>query len=103
MRGSIRSSADFTRALKEGKRLSGRLLVLNIRAREESGPVRFGLIVTKRHGGAVSRNLLRRRLRSLLSTKAFPPGSDVVVGARGAASEASFQDLARELDELTRN
>ena len=61
---------------------------------------RFGLTVTKRLGGAVVRNRIRRRLREALRlATALParPCHDYVIVARPAALEQSFSALQDEL------
>ncbi len=59
---------------------------------------KVGLITSKRVGGAVERNRIRRRLRELtrLTRPAWTPGVWVVVIARRAAVSASFAELQAE-------
>ena len=64
------------------------------------GPAQFGFTVTKRIGNAVTRNLIRRRLkeavRQLLPTHA-KPGHDYVLIARHNTVTLAYADLARTL------
>ena len=61
---------------------------------------RFGFTITKKIGGAVQRNRIRRRLkhalRSLIGDLA-DPGFDYVVVARRPALETGFTQLSAEL------
>ena len=59
------------------------------------GKNRVGITVSKKLGGAVVRNRVRRRLREVyrLNESRFLPGYDIVVVARSRAVEASFQEL----------
>ena len=69
-----------------------------------TGPL-VGFVVSKAVGGAVTRNLVKRRLRHLARerTGLLPPHGMLVVRALPAAAEASYVELARELDRcLTR-
>lgn len=61
----IRRSDDFTRILKEGKRLRGRLLDVRWCTDDEpsTDPNRVGVAVGRRIGNAVIRNRLKRRIR----------------------------------------
>lgn len=66
---------------------------------------RAGIVVPKYGGTAVERNRLKRRLRAVLRTEVLPrldglgTGRDVVVRARRAAREASYEALRNELIE----
>ena len=61
---------------------------------------RIGFVVSKAVGPAVTRNLVKRRLRHLCRERAgsLPPGSLLVLRALPPAAEASYADLATELD-----
>ena len=57
---------------------------------------RVGITVSKKLGGAVVRNRVRRRLREIyrLNEERFLPGYDIVVVARSRAVDATFQELS---------
>ena len=59
--------------------------------------------MSKRVGGAVTRNRVRRRLREIFrrSRELFGTrAGDVVVNARPSASEATFEELAQDYRSL---
>ena len=58
---------------------------------------RVGITVSKKLGGAVVRNRVRRRLREVyrLHEDRFLPGYDIVVVARSRAIDASFESLCQ--------
>lgn len=58
---------------------------------------RVGITVSKKLGGAVVRNRVRRRLREVyrLSEDKFQPGWDIVVVARSRAVSAGFPELTK--------
>ena len=66
----------------------------------DAGPARFGFTVTRKAGGSVERNRMRRRLREALR-RAAPlearRGFDYVIVARPQALEAGFGQLVSEL------
>ena len=70
------------------------LLVLYAKS-NRSAANRVGITVSKKLGGAVVRNRVRRRLREVyrLNEDRFLPGFDIVVVARSRAVSASFADL----------
>jgi ribonuclease P protein component len=61
---------------------------------------RLGMVVQKRFWDAVTRNLIKRRLREwfrLHKSMMPPPGKDIVVIARPRAEKLSSSNMAREL------
>lgn len=53
---------------------------MHILERADGGPGRYGLIVSRKHGGAVQRNRLRRQLRAGVEMGGGPrAGTDCVV------------------------
>ena len=75
--------------------------VLLVRNREDADPaMRVGFTVTKKIGGAVVRNRMKRRLRALareiVPAKGFA-GSDHVMIGRAKGVERDFSSLRSEL------
>ena len=67
--------------------------------RAGSEPARFGFVVAKTVGGSVTRNLMRRRLRSIgheLVAGGFT-GTDVVVRALPGSEKLSWSSLHEEI------
>lgn len=66
------------------------------------GHVRVGYAVSTKVGGAVVRNLVKRRLRAAAGPQieAVATGLDVVVVALPPAARASFAELSSELGSL---
>jgi ribonuclease P protein component len=99
----VRSPRDFQRVRRLGRSVSGRLLTLGFAPCEQrEAPTRAGFSASKRVGGAVVRNRLKRRLREALRRllPALAPGWDLVLTARAAAAEASYEALASEVQAL---
>ena len=75
--------------------------VLLVRPREDGDPtMRVGFTVTKKIGGAVVRNRMKRRFRAL-AREALPehgiPGADHVLIGRAGGIERDYASLASEL------
>jgi ribonuclease P protein component len=98
----LRSPRAFARVRTSGRRVSGRLLSLGYTPGEAGAPVRIGFSVSKRIGGAVVRNRVKRRLRDAARHKvvSLAAGWDIVITARPAAAQASYAALVDELHEL---
>lgn len=104
----LRKRSEFLNAAK-GARFHAAAFSLQAIARadaQDAGPPRFGLTVTRKAGGAVERNRMRRRLREALR-RAAPlearPGFDYVIVARTQALDAGFDRLVSDLARAMRH
>ena len=99
----IRSRADYIRAQNSGKRIRGRYLIL-LTIGNDLSTSRFGVTVSKKNGNAAKRNRIKRRIREIqrLNRYLVPPGRDVIVIAKREASEASFEQMKAEYNQLIR-
>jgi ribonuclease P protein component len=102
---TLRKRSDFL-AANAGRRAATQGFVLLVRDRVDGDPIkRVGFTVTKKIGGAVVRNRMKRRLRALareiLPERGYP-GSDHVMIGRSSGIERDFdllrQDLTRALE-----
>lgn len=108
----LRRREDFATAVRRGRRAGRPLLVVHLfrghpdphEAGGTTPPVRAGFVVSKAVGDAVTRNLVKRRLRHLIRDRlsVLPPGSLVVVRALPGAGTAGHDQLARDLDTALR-
>src|SRR5579875_786562 len=80
--------------MRNGRSHAGRDLVLYVFPRGGEEPPRLGLSVSRKVGGAVERNRVKRLLREAFSREAerLPAGSDAVVIARSGAREIAERD-----------
>lgn len=83
-RGRLTRSAEFERVYRQGKSCANRYLVLHIFPNPAVEEPRVGLSVSRRVGGAVERNRVKRVLREAVAGVAseIPRGQDAVVVAR---------------------
>ena len=93
----LRQSRDFVVVMRDGRRSRHRLV--RLLSRSNGLPHnRYGFAVGRRVGKAVVRNRTRRRLREIMHLLPLAPGHDIVVTADPASVSASFQELARALE-----
>lgn len=100
---------DFYRIRTQGKAFPGRFIVLSVLKNEitpfpDGAPFRFGLILTRKIGNAVTRNRIRRHMRAVL-TELGPliiPGYDVVMIARFRAPDSDLDSLRKDWKYLAR-
>jgi ribonuclease P protein component len=95
----MKKRADFVRTAK-GSRFHTRAFSMQAMTREQAGPPRIGLTVTRKAGGAVERNRMRRRLREALRLGAALSARadhDYVIVARHDLLSEPFDDLKADL------
>ena len=99
-RRRLSRSAEFERVYRQGRSKGNRFLVLYAFPREEDAPAsteegpRLGLSVSRKVGGAVDRNRVKRVLREAfwLEAERLPVTSDYVVVARPDARDLAERE-----------
>jgi len=103
---TIRSNGDFLRAYKRGRRYTGRWLVLYVLARSDdgAGASRVGVTASKKTGGAVWRNRLRRLVKENYRLQEaqgrIAAGRDYVFVARATQEAPGFWDIQDDMHSL---
>ena len=93
----LTDSPEFERVYRQGTAYRGRLFSVHAFPNEHGTP-RLGLSVSRKVGNAVTRNAVRRRLREVFRSCVSETSRelDLVVSARPAAAEATFEELREE-------
>jgi len=91
---------DYQRCYRSGKRLWGDLATLHVLESPE-GRCRLGVTATRKVGGSVVRQRLRRRTREIF--RRWPerhrlPHVDIVVHLRPGSGSSSFDELRTQLE-----
>jgi ribonuclease P protein component len=97
------AAADYRRVLRRGARLDGRLFTL-VAVQTIRGTDRLGLAVSRRVGGAVARNRVKRLLREAFrrNKRASLPDLDIVILPKPPISGATQEDVDREYEQRLR-
>jgi ribonuclease P protein component len=99
---TLRRTAEYQRCYRDGSRRHGALLVVHF-LKNELGHPRLGAAVSRKVGGAVVRNRLKRWTRDCFrraSWRAALPALDLVVQPKPVAGAARFADYCQELGRL---
>jgi len=93
-RGRLSRSAEFERVYRQGRSTANRYLALYTFPNSSVDQPRLGLSVSRKVGGAVSRNRVKRLLREAFAHAegGLRPGQDVVVVARPDAGELAARE-----------
>jgi ribonuclease P protein component len=98
-RQRLQHGTDFRRARNEGRRLTGRWMLLNVLRAEDLPSRRLGVVTSRQLGDAVTRNRARRIVREawrLIQEQVTTPCDVVVVVRRGLVGR-SMQEAREEL------
>jgi ribonuclease P protein component len=99
--GRLRARRDFLAAAKKGRSSAMPGLILQSINRSDEATPRVGFTATKKLGGAVIRNRVRRRLREAarrVLPAAAKPGHDYVLIGRSATALRPFAELVKDLE-----
>jgi len=90
---------QYSLVYNQGSALANRLLVM--KAIPNGRPLsRYGISVSRRVGGAVTRNRVKRRLREILRLTPLRPGWDIIMIVRPPAAEVRYTDLEKAARDL---
>ncbi len=97
----LRRRECFDQVRRQGKCWTHRLVVLCVLPNDLRS-TRFGFSVSKRIGGAVVRNRVRRRLREIVRLRLpkIASGWDVVLIARPPIAQAEFRQIETAVERL---
>ncbi len=94
---SLKDARNFIRVFKQGKTLRGAYFRVHY-LRNEVAITRIGIVVTRKAGSAATRNLIRRRLRSILSnlTATLRTDLDIVLYINSSIDEIPYKEIEIE-------
>jgi ribonuclease P protein component len=101
----LRKRREFVAIQGSGRKLqTDHFLVFVQRGRTAEAAPRMGVTVSRKVGGAVVRNRVKRLVREVFrrSKMLFPRGLDIVFVAKKSAETAEYEQVKREIEGLCR-
>lgn len=96
----LKKNEDFQKVIKQKKSVACPTLVI-YHSKNELGYPRVGISVSKRLGGAVTRNKIKRQLRMIVSTSIdYQLGIDYIVIVRNPFLNAEYSNNERDFKYL---
>jgi ribonuclease P protein component len=92
--------ADFLASSDLGERQTTRFFIVLLRDRKDGGPTRLGITVTRKVGGAVRRNRIKRLAREWFRSRSREFGSCdlVLIAKRDIPQSLRLEDVRQDLD-----
>ena len=87
-----------------GRKIHTDSFLVFVLPQREPGPMRIGITASRKLGGAVVRNRVKRLVREAFRRHKllFPAGLDVVFIAKKNAVEVEYDQVVREIEKLCR-
>ena len=97
----ITRASDFRTTVRSGRRLGTPHSVIYVAAQANTGPTRFGFIVSKAVGNSVIRHRMTRRLRAIGHEVLadLPVGVDVIIRSLPGSDEIAWATLHADVEQ----
>lgn len=97
----VRSHDDFDNIIKNGKCVKNKYYII-YNEDNSLNYARFGIAVGKKIGNAVTRNKIKRQIRSIVSNnkKLFPISKDYIIIIKKSILEVDYKTMENEIKNL---
>lgn len=92
----LKNSRDFDRIIKKNKPYKYKEYIIFLE-RDTKNIYKFGLSVGKKVGNAVNRNLIKRRLKSIIDKKDYQNNFNCIIIVTKGINEISFKEMEDNL------
>ena len=97
----VKDSKDFTRIIKKWNGIANNLFIINKEINNENKP-KFGITFTKNIGNAVTRNKLKRQVKSIIDNNKniYQNNQNYIIIIKKNATGSTYNDLEMSLINL---
>ncbi len=96
----IKKSTDIEKILQRKNSVGDAYFSVYKRETPAQPHFRFAVSVSKKFGGAVERNRIKRRIREIVKELRFLPSADVFIIVKSKSNTLSFQEIQTDLTKL---
>jgi len=96
---SLRNKQEFDKVFDNGKRYHGEMMTAVIA--KTTGPAKLGIIVSRKYGGAVARNRIKRKIREAFRAIADTlTGIEFVIMPKEQSKRAKMPEILTDLSNI---
>ena len=101
---NLKKRSDFLSVRKANISIYSKFLIINLKSNKYTYNFRLGLTVSKKQGGAVKRNYIKRVLRAIFIKNCFnvPKNFDYEIIPKKNFNECTFSSLEEDLLKILR-
>lgn len=93
----LKNNFDFERIIKNNKSFKSKYYIL-YKENTLDSVYHFGISVSKKIGNAVTRNLFKRRIKSIVDKNVYLNNFNCIIILKRSAIDASFEELEKDLN-----
>lgn len=96
----VKKSTDIELIMKDRVSVGDGYFVIYKKQNHENEHFRYAISVPKKYGNAVSRNLMKRRIREIIKTQSFVDDIDLFIIVKPKANNLSFEEIKSIIEKL---
>ncbi len=96
----IKKSNEIQQLIYNKTNVGNKYFIMYYKKNHENLNFRYALSVPKKFGNAVSRNLMKRRIREIIKSNSFNNQFDFFIVAKKNSNELNFEEIKKLLENL---
>lgn len=93
----VQKAADFNRIIKKRQGTANKYFIVN-KEKNDKNETKFGITFTKHIGNAVTRNKLKRRIKSIIDNNhIYQENNNYIIIARKTSLDLTYKELEQQL------